>query len=88
MLNINLPQELELGIQKFVVDKNTDCAKMRSALKLITVTPINSISASSNDHMANKVLEISIGDQYWGSVVLDLMKSAVYYLMKLDLRTL
>ncbi|XP_063694117.1 mRNA export factor Gle1-like, partial [Bolinopsis microptera] len=51
-------KELELGIQKFVVDKNTDCAKMRSALKLITVTPINSISASSNDHMANKVKEL------------------------------
>ena len=69
MLNIYLPQELELGIQKFVVDKNTDCAKMRSALKLITVTPINSISASSNDHMANKVLGIGIGDRYWRSVL-------------------
>ena len=48
-------QELKDGIAKFVVDKNTDCMKMRSALKLITVTPINSISASSNEHMANKV---------------------------------
>ena len=50
-----LNQELKDGIAKFVVDKNTDCMKMRSALKLITVTPINSISASSNEHMANKV---------------------------------
>ena len=31
---------------------------MRSALKLITVTPINSISASSNEHMANKVVDM------------------------------
>ena len=53
-----LHQELEQGIEKFVKDKNTDCAKMRSALKLITVTPINSISASSNEHMANKVFQI------------------------------
>ncbi|KAL5265492.1 hypothetical protein ACHWQZ_G006269 [Mnemiopsis leidyi] len=51
-------KELKEGIDKFVVDKNTDCMKMRSALKLITVTPINSISASSNEHMANKVKEL------------------------------
>ena len=30
---------------------------MRSALKLVTVTPINSISASSNAHMASKVYQ-------------------------------
>jgi len=45
------------GLEKFV--KTADVAKMRSALKLVTVTPINSISASSSQHMASKVSELS-----------------------------
>ena len=49
-------QNLENTVEKLVKDKNTDISKMRSALKLVTVTPINSISASSNQHMANKVI--------------------------------